>query len=405
MISQPDSSDPKRISTSSSRSGVAIRLLAGLGIGALLYFAHAVFIPIALAVLFSLLLTSPVEALHRRGLPRSASAIVVLAVLVSLIGGSVNLLWTPAQSWWASAPKTLMMIERRSRPVAQLMNRIEMLSSRAGQIGVAQPSSPASLDDAVMQSEVRESTPHQDMAVEILDQTRDALVDIVTVTILVLFLLAGGPPMLARMSAALAIELQSTHTLRVINAVRLEVGRYYASIALINLGLGLSTAITMMLLGMPNPFLWGAVAAVLNFLPYVGSATTLVLLTIVAFVTFNGIGHVVAVAVSYLALATIEGQVVQPLIVGRRLELNPIMVFLALWFGGWFWGVAGIVMAVPTLLSLKVVAQHSRLGGPLTAFLSPEKTTLAPVAAVVARIKSQTHSPEDRSRPRQRTGV
>jgi predicted PurR-regulated permease PerM len=76
-----------------------------------------------------------------------------------------------------------------------------------------------------------------------------------------------------------------------------------------------------------------------------------------------------------------------------------------LWFGGWFWGVAGIVMAVPTLLSLKVVAQHSRLGGPLTAFLSPEKTTLAPVAAVVARIKSQTHSPEDRSRPRQRTGV
>jgi predicted PurR-regulated permease PerM len=285
------------------------------------------------------------------------------------------------------------------------MNRIETLSSRAGEIGVAKPPSTANLAGSVIQKDVREYPPNADMTIEILDQTRDALIGIVTVTILVLFLLAGGPPMLARMSAALAIELQSTHTLRVINAVRLEVGRYYASIALINLGLGLSTAITMILLGMPNPFLWGAVAAVLNFLPYVGSATTLVLLTIVAFVTFNGIGHVVAVAVSYLALATIEGQVVQPLIVGRRLELNPIMVFLALWFGGWFWGVAGIVMAVPTLLSLKVVAQHSRLGGPLTAFLSPEKTTLAPVAAVVARIKSQTHSPEDRSRPRQRTGV
>jgi predicted PurR-regulated permease PerM len=130
-----------------------------------------------------------------------------------------------------------------------------------------------------------------------------------------------------------------------------------------------------MLLGMPNPFLWGTVAAVLNFLPYVGSATTLVLLTVVAFVTFNSIGHVVAVAASYLALATIEGQLVQPLIVGRRLELNPIMVFLALWLGGWFWGVAGIVIAVPTLLCLKVVAQHSRLGGPLTEFLSPEEPT------------------------------
>ena len=382
---------------------MAIRLLLGLAIGTLLYFAHAAFIPIALAVLFSLLLTAPVEALHRRGLPRGASAIVVLAVLASLIGGSLNLLWTPAQSWWASAPKTLMMIEKRSRPVAQLMNRIEMLSSRAGEIGVAQLPSTASL--AVIQKDVRESPPNSDMAVEILDQTRDALVSIVTVTILVLFLLAGGPPMLARLSAALAIDLQSTQTLRVINAVRIEVGRYYGSIALINLGLGLSTAITMMLLGMPNPFLWGAVAAVLNFLPYVGSATTLVLLTVVALVTFNGIGHVVAVAASYLALATIEGQVVQPLIVGRRLELNPIMVFLALWLGGWFWGVAGIVIAVPTLLCLKVVAQHSRLGGPLTEFLSPEETSLVPVAAVVAQLTSQTRSSDDRSRLRQRKGV
>ena len=369
---------------------MAIRLLAGLAIGALLFFAHAAFIPIALAVLFSLLLTSPVEALHRRGLPRSASAIVVLVVLASLIGGSVNLLWTPAQSWWAAAPKTLTMIEKRSRPVARLMNRIEMLSSRAGEIGVAQPPSTASLAGSVIQRGVQESTPHEDMAVEILDQTRDALVGIVTVTILVLFLLAGGPPMLARMSAALAIDLQSRQTLRVINAVRIEISRYYASIALINLGLGLSTAVAMMLLGMPNPFLWGTVAAVLNFLPYVGSATTLVLLTVVAFVTFNSIGHVAAVTASYLALATIEGQVVQPLIVGRRLELNPIMVFLALWLGGWFWGVAGIVMAVPTLLSLKLVAQHSRLGGPLTEFLSPEKTTLAPIAAVEAQITSQT---------------
>lgn len=69
------------------------------------------------------------------------------------------------------------------------------------------------------------------------------------------------------------------------------------------------------------------------------------------------------------------------MIVGRRLELNPIIVFLALWFGGWFWGVAGIVMAVPTLVSLKVVAQHSRLGSPLTEFLSPEETTAVPAGA------------------------
>src|SRR6202163_4110937 len=167
MISQPDGSllnRIKRIGASSPRSSVAIRLLVALAIGALFYFAHAVFIPIALAVLLFLLLTAPVEALHRRGLPRSASALLVLAVLAILIGGSVNLLWTPAQSWWASAPQTLKTIENRSRPVARLIHQIEMLSSRAEAIGATQPSN-ASPGGSVVQSDVGGSPQHTDLAV------------------------------------------------------------------------------------------------------------------------------------------------------------------------------------------------------------------------------------------------
>jgi predicted PurR-regulated permease PerM len=177
--------------------------------------------------------------------------------------------------------------------------------------------------------------------------------------------------MLARLTAAMAKNLEASHVLTVINAVRSEVSRYYASIALINLGLGTATFIVTMLLGMPNPLLWGAIAAVLNFIPYVGSATTLLLLIIVAFVSFDSAGRVLAVAASYLALTTLEGQLVQPLVVGRRLELNPIIVFLALWFGGWFWGIAGIVVAVPGLVALKVIAEHSSNGEALIQFLSP----------------------------------
>jgi predicted PurR-regulated permease PerM len=123
------------------------------------------------------------------------------------------------------------------------------------------------------------------------------------------------------------------------------------------------------------------VAGVLNFIPYVGSATTLLLLLIVAFVTFSSLGHVALVGASYLLLATIEGQLVQPLVIGRRLDLNPMIVFLALWFAGWFWGVAGIVMAVPALVSLKVVAAHSLRGRPLTEFLGPNGLALVPVDA------------------------
>jgi predicted PurR-regulated permease PerM len=124
---------------------------------------------------------------------------------------------------------------------------------------------------------------------------------------------------------------------------------------------------------MPTPFLWGTLAAVLNFIPYAGPATTLSVLTLIAFVTFDGLSHVFAVAGSYLVLVAIEGQMVQPLLVGRRLKVNPLLVFLALWFGGLFWGIAGIVLATPTLVALKVVAEHAISGGSLVEFLGPNE--------------------------------
>jgi predicted PurR-regulated permease PerM len=214
-----------------------------------------------------------------------------------------------------------------------------------------------------------------------------------TITILTLFLLAGGPPMLARMMESLARDVHSTHILKVIEAVRSEVGRYYATIAVINLGLALATGLAMMALGMPNPVLWGALAGVLNFIPYVGSAATLIVLVIVAFVSFDGVGRVLAVGATYLGIATIEGQIVQPLLVGHRLDLSPIIVFLALWFGGWFWGIAGVVLAVPSLVALKVVAEHSKQGTPLVAFLSPS------MAKRFHRLRAMTARPSRARKP------
>jgi predicted PurR-regulated permease PerM len=115
-------------------------------------------------------------------------------------------------------------------------------------------------------------------------------------------------------------------------------------------------------------------ATVLNFIPYVGSALTLLVLSVVAVVSFDSFGQIAAVIASYLALATIEGQVVQPLFVGHRLELNPLLVFLAVWFGGWLWGIAGIAIAVPLLIALKVAAEHSQRGRPLVEFLGPGRS-------------------------------
>ncbi|HTT04605.1 MAG TPA: AI-2E family transporter [Steroidobacteraceae bacterium] len=370
---QPRTRAPRR-----SLNVVPLRVLALSVVGAVLYFGHAAFVPVVLAVLFSLVLTTPVESLHRRGVPRGLCAVLVLLCLLGLVGGAVNLVWTPAQTWWDSAPRTLRTIERKLRPISRLVGRIEVLTDRADQIASGPPPSgraisPAQAAAPAAAAPAAAHTATASNALTLLDVTRAAIMQIVTIVITMMFLLTGGPPMLARMSAALGSDVQSSHMLKLIHAVRSEVGRYYGSIALINIGLGLATAGVTLALGMPSPFLWGAVAAVFNFVPYVGSATTLLLLVLVAFVSFDTVGRVFAVGGCYLALAAIEGQIVQPLVVGRRLELNPLIVFLALWFGGWFWGIPGIVIAVPTLVSIKVIAEHVRGGKPLQEFLNPDE--------------------------------
>lgn len=354
----------------------SVRLLLAGAIGLLLYFAHVAFIPVALALLISLILSGPVEALHCRGVPRSVSAAFMMAAIIGVMIGLVNFMSEPAQKWVAAAPHTVRLIERKIRPFEQIMSRIGEFRNTIGNIGSgpqpAQPApSPATSPSAQPAPPV--AAPEESAPAMLLDGARTVVLSCVTIVILTLFLLSGGPPMLARMTAAFASDLKSAHILAMIEKVRGEVGRFYVTTALINMGLGIATALAMMACGMPNPFLWGTMAAILNFIPYAGATTTLVVLTVVAIISFDGLSHVVAVACSYVALATIEGQFVQPLLVGRRLQLNPMLVFLALWFGGFFWGIAGIVLATPTLAALKVIAEHSAGQKQLLEFLSPHK--------------------------------
>jgi predicted PurR-regulated permease PerM len=343
----------------------ALLTLAACAVTALLWVCHEVFVPVALALLFALVLSSAVEALHRHGLPRSLSAVLMLVMLITVIGLTLSAVAGPAQDWFAGLPQTLKTIERKVRPVQMALSHVEQLTSRADALASANPSPQHNAAAAAP------AAAGQVSAADVLVETRSGIVSTGTVIILTLFLLSGGAPMLARMMVAVATDVHATHALKVIEAIRSELGRYYGTIALINLGLGVATGVAMMLIGVPNPFLWGTMAAVLNFIPYVGSTMMLIVLSVVALVSFDSFGRIAAVIASYLALATIEGQVVQPWFVGQRLELNPLLVFLAVWFGGWMWGIAGITIAVPMLVALKVAAEHSERGRPLVEFLSP----------------------------------
>jgi predicted PurR-regulated permease PerM len=337
-------------------------ILAVCALVVVLRFGRDVLVPVMLAVLLALVLSGIVETLRRHRIPRGLSALVLLLVGTVAIGCAVDALCTPAQQWVQNAPRVLRTIEHRVRPARSVVLRLNDIANRASVLAGGAPQPRA----AEAQAPAATLT-----TIDILTQTGSVLGAIVTVMVLTLLLLAGGPPTLAHMSASLNGNLPAVHALKVIGAIRVEVGRYYGTLALINAGLGFATGIAMWQLGMPNPVLWGAVAAGLNFVPYLGAAVTLTILTVVALVSFDSITHVALVAASFLTLATIEGQLIQPIFLGRRLHLNPIVVFIALWVGGWLWGIPGIVFALPVLVAVKVAAAHSSNGRLLARFLGP----------------------------------
>jgi predicted PurR-regulated permease PerM len=227
------------------------------------------------------------------------------------------------------------------------MRRLDYIAQRVTALAYAESEAPASPAPAAEHPAVL--TP-----IDVAAATGWVVGGIVTVMGFALLLLSAGPTTLARLTAGLGGGWRTVKVLEIIDAIRLEVGRYYATLVLINIVFGTVVASVMWLLGMPNPPLWGVIAGVLNFIPYLGPATTFTIVTLVALVTFSALTHVLLIGGSFLALAAVEGHVVEPVFVGRRLDLNPLVVLTALWLGGWLWGIAGVVLALPVLVAIKI---------------------------------------------------
>ena len=343
------------------RRTTAGRVIVLGGSGTLLYFAHAAFVPVCLALLFALVLSGPVEWLRARRVPRMLSALAIVLLFLSGFATAGVMVWQPAQEWIAKAPHTMALIRQKVNPVARAIHRLDDLRRSAGAIGAPIGGTPAVVPAVVSAAP---SAPAL-----ILDFGSSAIASMLAFFMATIFLLAGGPPMIARMTATLVDHWKASAVQSTLDRVRAELSHYYLVTSSINLGLGLFTGLAMWAWGMPVPYLWGALAAVLNYIPYLGAGSTLAAISLVAIVSFDTLGQVVGVVGTFATLVVIEGQIVQPLLVGRRLEVNPLLIFLGLWFGGLFWGIAGVILATPLLVALKVVAEGASNGKALMEFL------------------------------------
>ncbi len=353
----------------SQQSLVAIAIVLVIGS---LHVAKSAVVPILFAIFLAMLLAPAVALVRRVGVPRAIAAGIVVISLVTVVGLGLNATWRPARDWLDAAPQTMRTLERKLRPITRFIAKVESVSEQAER--VTDPGATKSGTQAPATTAGKKST---------IANTQEWAIAILTTLMVTYFLLAAGPSLLMKIETTQGAREPNTRLLRVVTAISDDLSRYFATITLINLILGIATTVTMYWLGMPNPLLWGVVAFVLNYVPYAGSAATLVLLTVVAVVSFDGLGKALAVAGSYLVLTTVEGQVVQPILVGRRLDVSPLFVFLSLWFGGWLWGIAGVALAVPLLVAAKALRLELRASEEPTAAAQPggRKSTVRSRAA------------------------
>lgn len=311
-----------------------------------LIFASEFLIPVTTAVLGFFILNAPRRALSRIGVPAPISA----AIFTIGIGGIVALggvaLSEPVTDFVADIPRlvdqVLASLTGPSGPFEIFSRAAEATEKVMGETGAQAP----------MKVQV---VGGGGLAVSVASVAPGVMGQIVFAMFLLFFLVASGDLFIQKIIQVVDRFQDKKTTLATIRMIETRLGNYLGAISVINIGLGVVIGAAMWLWGVPSPWLIGGMAAVLNFIPFVGAAVGAVVAGVLAYVAFSDPFVALAVLGTYYGLTALEGQLVTPALVGQRLRLNVTMVFLSVAFFAWIWSVMGMVVAVPLLIVIKVV--------------------------------------------------
>ena len=344
--------------------GFALKALFVLAAFYTLYFARDILLPVVLAALLTLVLTPVMRVFDVAKVPKAIAAAIVVGGLLGAFGVAASLLIEPASQWMAKAPETLSRVEAK---LWTLKRSVEEVSKAAEQVeNIA----------AGDQKPKVQATQRPTLTGRIIAGAQQVLLVAAPTIVLLYFLLATGDLFLRKLVKVLPTLADKRRAVSVARTVQDELAIYLFTITCINAGLGFVTGIAMYLLGMPNPLLWGVMVAVFNYVPYLGPLVSNIILTTVAALTFDSVAQTLAVPAVFFCLTFIEGQIVMPFITGRRLTLNPVVIFLSMLLWGWLWGVVGMLIAVPIAMVARIVCEHVEGLKSLGEFLSSERTEI-----------------------------
>jgi predicted PurR-regulated permease PerM len=340
-------------------TSIAITGLFVLGFFYTLYFARAFFVPLILALMLDFLLSPIVRALKRLRFPEPLGALVVLVGLVLVLTTAVYSLADPVREWLTRAPATL---SKTGEQLRQLRRPVEQVSRTAEQVEEA-TSAPAA-------PQVTEVVVKGPSLSERLFGTTQSIVTVgIEVLILLYFLLAAGDLFLQKLIKVLPQLKDKKRAVTIARETEAGVSAYLFTMTLLNIGEGIVVAAAMAILGVPNAVLWGVLAVVLEYVPYIGAFALAGILTLVGLTTFDDTLRALMVPGVYVAINFVQGNFIVPMVLGRRLTLNPVAIFIGLVFFWWIWGVAGAFLAVPILATFKIFCDHIETLQPIGEFL------------------------------------
>jgi predicted PurR-regulated permease PerM len=304
--------------------------------------ARPVLLPVASAFVVTMMLGPLSARAERYKIPSLLSAIVLWLLVIAVCYGVIILLGAPAVDWIGKAPEIGRSVQEKlhvlDRPLAALQE----------------------MRDALLPSDKKGS-----LGVDIMSFVQPALL-VVTPAIGQTFIFFGtlffmllGRSQLRRVVVAFFDEREARlRTLKIMNDIEHNLTGYLSVVAVINVAVGICGGVAAWVAGLPDPLAWAVLGFILNFIPYIGALIVEVAMFMVGLVTFPTLTHALLAPLLFLALATLEGHFVTPSIIGHRLTLNPLTVFLSLVFWTWLWGPVGAFLAVPLLIMALVVIGH-----------------------------------------------
>lgn len=310
------------------------------------YLAASLILPIVLAGFFALLLSPLMRRVPLRWLPRSISAVLLVAALLGSLGAVGTFLATPAAEWVARVPFVMREAAPKLREMVEPITQASRARESLGRLA-AEP-------EEQREERVVVSPPQPDL----LSALPRVVGPILAVILLTFSFLVFGDDVLRKLLELRPTRAQKRLTSSIVQKIQSELSRYMLTISGTSSILGLATAAWLAWLGVPDPLLWGVLAAGLNLTPIVGPLVMFLMLSLVGLSQFDSLGAAMLPATGFIALNALESQLLTPLVLGRTMRINPLAIILWLMLWGWLWGVPGLLVAVPMLVCLKIVADH-----------------------------------------------